>query len=423
MKLLASVAAAALLVASSANAATALRAADFVQSVGANLNVSDPAINGHVSTFLTRVNELGIHQFRSGAPNAATTAICNAGNKILFGTGLMKINLTPQFGIDRVNTVINNATWKACAMGFEGVNQYNNSGNKATYGQAGTITKIRDHQTAVWNRVQQVEPPQFDVVGPSIQNIGANLETDSKALGNEDAITDIANSHMYTAHTTPESIAPGNWEKVYKYNYTHSATPTLYVTEFGFCNYLPEARCLPVNPAATLAMRYLMTLQTRNQHSSRDKAFVYASVDPDSSAGEGAFGIMQRDANLTPKPIFYAIRNTLRILADTNRTFAPGSLAYTITGRTATTKDVLFQKGDGKFYVVVWNAPSIDYKSDPQPARVSMSLNLPSAKNVRVFEPSNPTNITTRDQPVATFSGVTSVPLSVPDHIVIVELS
>lgn len=83
----------------------------------------------------------------------------------------------------------------------------------------------------------------------------------------------------------------------------------------------------------------------------------------DSGNPEANFGLLRND--LSPKPAYTALQSMIGRLKDTNSnnaTFTPTALDYTLSvtpptgyNRTQYVHSSLFQKGDGKFYLVLWH--------------------------------------------------------------------
>jgi len=99
-----------------------------------------------------------------------------------------------------------------------------------------------------------------------------------------------------------------------------------------------------------------------------------------------AWGIVRLDANRTPKPAFTAWAEMVDLFRErtwnaSTKTwsipnFTPGSLDYTITGNTNAVRDLLLQKSDGTFYLLVWVArPSWDIPNDTD-TTVSRDIDL-----------------------------------------------
>jgi len=85
-------------------------------------------------------------------------------------------------------------------------------------------------------------------------------------------------------------------------------------------------------------------------------------------------------------------------------------LAYTIAGEPATVHDLLLQKSDGTFEIVVW-----DERPSGGTDSVTVDLTKPRPK-VSTYDP------TTGTAPTQTMPGASSVTLTLSDHPVIIEI-
>lgn len=121
------------------------------------------------------------------------------------------------------------------------------------------------------------------------------------------------------------------------------------------------------------------------------------------------FGLFHSDN--TAKPIATYIHNLTAILADATSN-APESLDYSIPSEPPTMHDLLLQKSDGVFELVVWDERPIGEATD----NVSVNLGGTHA-TVRVYD------VTVGTDRAPTFSNVGSVPLSLTDHPLIVEVA
>ena len=98
------------------------------------------------------------------------------------------------------------------------------------------------------------------------------------------------------------------------------------------------------------------------------------------------------------------------ILAD-RVTKAPGSLTYSVQGEPVTVHDFLMQKSDGTFCLAVWDeriAATVD--------NITVKFGGPHA-SVKVYDPTIGTTA------VKTLSNVSSVPLTLSDHPLILVIS
>ena len=133
------------------------------------------------------------------------------------------------------------------------------------------------------------------------------------------------------------------------------------------------------------------------------KTYFYGLFDD----GSGKFGLMNADG--TPKPAGTAIHNLTTLLADTGATaatFTAGSLAYTLSGTTASDNTLLMQKSDGSYWLSLWN------END---AAHNVTITLPAAARFQVFDPLTGTAV------VSTTSGSTAT-VRLPDHPILVEI-
>jgi hypothetical protein len=132
--------------------------------------------------------------------------------------------------------------------------------------------------------------------------------------------------------------------------------------------------------------------------------FIYMLRDDPSQGYWGLF-----DTSYNPKRSGLYLHNLTTILADSGRA-ATGKLDYAIAGEPATVHDLLLQKSTGTFELVVW-----DERPTGGSDSVTVNLTTPRA-TVKVYDP------TTGSSPATTLHAVTSVPLTLGDHPMILEL-
>jgi len=133
--------------------------------------------------------------------------------------------------------------------------------------------------------------------------------------------------------------------------------------------------------------------------------FIYELVDGEGSPGEQ--GIYT--AQYAPKLAATYIHNLTTILADKDSAAPMGHLNYTLPGAPATVHDLLLQKGNGAFELIVWGEQVKD--------SASLVLSFGEAhKTVNLYD------VTAGVGPIQTLRDVKSVPLVVTDHALIVEV-
>jgi hypothetical protein len=146
------------------------------------------------------------------------------------------------------------------------------------------------------------------------------------------------------------------------------------------------------------------------------KTMFFQMVD----GGDGAkWGILRQD--LSEKPVYSSIKNFISIVDDRNETFSPSKLNYRLEGETTNLETLLLQKGNGAFDLLIWQAESCwdrQKKIELKNANRNLILKLPKkVKKAQLYLPLQGAS------PIQNFSSTDSIPLSVPDHMMIVELS
>ena len=177
-----------------------------------------------------------------------------------------------------------------------------------------------------------------------------------------------------------------------------------YMTETGSCLSGADAEQTKAK-FLTRYQAYFFSLNPKN----KTFQFVFSS-----DLDDGCWNLV--DTAGRPLPAWYAMRNVISILNDQDGTFSPQTLDYSLSGDTSDIKTVLLQKKNGTFYLLIWKA------SRPTEARVPLTLKLPSATNVSIYEPANINNIAGGNQPLRTIADTKSVPIEVPDHVMIIAI-
>jgi hypothetical protein len=157
---------------------------------------------------------------------------------------------------------------------------------------------------------------------------------------------------------------------------------------------------------------------------------MYILRDRSDENGNQTFGFY--DKNYHPRLAAHYLHNMTTILADdvTATLESPAQLTYAITNKPLDTgtnvsmkvplvHDLLLQKSNGKFYLIVW---SERYKGGSDNVEVVFDENI---KEVKVYNPAryNAENPGEGTEAVASYSDVSSVSLTVTNHPFILEIS
>jgi hypothetical protein len=128
----------------------------------------------------------------------------------------------------------------------------------------------------------------------------------------------------------------------------------------------------------------------------------------DGEGGGGNQGLFHKD--WSPKLAATYIHTLTTILANTGHLRSPGTLGYTIADKPATVHDLLLQKSNGAFELVVWGEQVQGTNS------VVIDLGRAHA-TVNIYD------VTSGTAPVRTMANVSRIPLTLGDHAMVVEIS
>lgn len=134
---------------------------------------------------------------------------------------------------------------------------------------------------------------------------------------------------------------------------------------------------------------------------------IYLLRDRTDERGNQTFGFYRPDH--TPRLAATYLHNLTTILADNNSIPTPGNLNYSIPDQPVTVHDLLLQKSDGKFELVVWD----ERLSGSDNVTVNLGATFAS---VTIYDPTMGTS------PIQNLSNVSSVALTLSNHPVIIEI-
>ena len=112
-----------------------------------------------------------------------------------------------------------------------------------------------------------------------------------------------------------------------------------------------------------------------------------------------------------PKQAAHYMHNFTSILADKKTVKSPGQLAYTIMKQPVTTHDLLLQKSDGRYLLVIWGERFGSGGAD----RITVKFGK-KVKSIDIFDP------TTGKKPLSKHQKTGAIELEVSDHPVILEI-
>jgi hypothetical protein len=195
-------------------------------------------------------------------------------------------------------------------------------------------------------------------------------------------------------------------------------------TETGYYNNPVQFGWVPENVAAKYIPRLYAEYFNRNVE--RTYLYEFANQGPDTTQREQNFGLVRFD--LSEKPAFAALKNLIDLVEEPGApSFTPGSLDYTLTSSSGLgmVHHTLLEKSTGVFYLLLWQEAQIwdrgannnqGAEITVAPRSVTLTLNT-SIAQARLFQPNNSPN------PTATYNSPTTINLSVPDQILLIQLT
>lgn len=259
------------------------------------------------------------------------------------------------------------------------------------------------------------------VLGPSFANTRDSAQILARVFPNAAAFMDAGNLHNYSG-VHPEGPWGGGWglsvaDSLQRYRSLSGSKP-LWVTENGY----KQSGFIEGHPAVTprAAAKYMPRQLLTQFQQGVQRYYIYELMNETYED----FGLLNNDG--TPRPQFRAVKNLIALFKDQGASFSTGSLDYQLLGDLSSIYSSLFQKRNGRFYLALWQGvPSASGTRDSnlrnlEPPARSLTLNLATKiTQARVYQPSFST------LPTSTYraaSGLASIPLFVPDHVLVVEL-
>jgi hypothetical protein len=347
-------------------AAVKARPADgFVDSIGVGVHTpfSDTPYASEFATVKQRLQELGVRHVRDDLFPDRPDQYQRLDELAAAGIGSTLIVGSPADGIAGLEELLSVAADRDGLEALEGPNEYSTSGDPDWK------PNLIAYQEALYEQAK-ADPAlaSLPVVGPSI------VHGDQEELGDVSDSLDYGNIHSYPQGNPPDKL--GSFIKNAELN---SGSKPIVATETGYHTALAwEGENPPVSEAAMAV--YMPRLLFEYFRWGIARTFSYELLDefpdPGLEEKESNFGLLRND--LSRKPAFDALRNTIGILEDPGPSFATGSLDYALSeagvelpGPESTgLHKVLLQKRDGSFYLVLWRLASVwdPLQGEPLPA-------------------------------------------------------
>lgn len=322
-------------------------AASFVNQIGVvtHLSYTNTAYYTDFPQILSALQTLGVHHIRDGYyPWAASSPIVQ-NHQELAADGITTDYVIP-YDLTTTPTAIENfAAEVGDVESLEAPNECDVSGGCGANGIADVVSFLPIVNTAA-------KALHVPAVGPSFA-----LQQSYAAAGNIASDITVNNLHIYFGGRNPGSTgwgaddAQGNGYGSFSYWLDMAAAdgPKIpsEITESGYISY-PETSTPYTVPDSVAASYVPRTLLLAFQHGFKE-TFLYELIDEVSSPG---YGLLRSD--LSPKPAFTAVQNLISTLSDDGGSFTPAALPYTISGGDSNLNQLLLEKSDGSYWLVLW---------------------------------------------------------------------
>lgn len=405
-------------------------AESFVNSVGVNthLNYFDSAYNNY-PLIKDKLSTLGVRHIRDAAhltDDPDYNRIVYDRYKDLNAELGVRANLLVDLRSENLDTIDSSKIARVADMAgsalesFEGTNEYDLSDDPDW------ANVLYNHQRDLYRAVKDNDSTaNVPVLGPSI------VYADSASrVGDLNAYFDYGNMHPYPGGDNPGSqVLDNNIEDSRPINGDKPFIPT----ETGYHNAV-DSTSGHVGVPEAVSGKYIPRLFLDHFARGIPRTYSYELIDlfPRDRDGDGVddrdpennFGLLRNDGS--EKPAYMALENLLGLLSEPpakpgDAPFVPGALGYSLSGDTQDVRQVLLQKRDGRFYLVLWQEVS-GYDPDAKSVipildkEVTLTFDR-SIEQATTYLP----NISAT--PVEQHSEPGQLTLDVPDHPLVVEIT
>jgi hypothetical protein len=396
----------------------------FLSSLGVNTHV-DQGVSGN--SYIAPLRYLGVRNIRDLSRHWQQYQLINR------QTGV-RLDLVGEGDLDGTISIGKALAASGALMAFEGPNEPNNfpiTYNGQSGGGMGSWAPIAQFQEALYRAVKSSPDlqnyPVFAVseAGAETDNVGLQfltIPTGAKTTFPDGTqYADYANPHNYVSSTRKIYVDNQAW---------NAADPTLngpwdglygeygITWRHGFQGYSREQ--LLTLPRVTTETGWdtvsdiggertqgTVLVNTYLAQFKRGWRYTFIYQLRDGEGGSGNQGLF--NSNSTPKLAATYIRNLTTILADTMAVASPGSLTYSIIDEPATVHDLLIQKSNGTFELVIWD----EKVKGSDNVRVNLG---------RTFAAVNIYDVTVGTTPTQTLANVDFISLELNDHALIIEI-
>ena len=330
-------------------AIAALASDSFVDAIGINthLTYTNTAYASEWPKVLGALKTLGVRHIRDGYYNWAAGNAMYTKHQQLAAAGI-GTNFVVAIGSSASPAEAKTfAKLAGDVESFEGPNECDAEGGR-NCGGAKWLQNLQTFLPTVTNAGKAAGVP---VYGPSFVRASSY-----PAIGNIARQMTMNNLHIYFGGRNPES---GGWGSMDAEGHYYGSFawwldnakidgPGLksVATESG---YIANATVTPYTLPQNIEAMYVPRTLLMAYKSGLQRTYLYELLDEVSSPG---YGLM--DGEMKPKAAYTALANLISLTSDPGAAFTPGQLEYQIDGGDSNLQQVLLQKRDGSFLLILW---------------------------------------------------------------------
>lgn len=400
----------------------------FDDSIGVNVHLTytDTAYGNFAGVVQPYLTQLGVKHFRD-AYNASTASDFET----LASSGIKSIEmLADPSDVPDLSQTPNDVLGSIEMV--EGPNETDDNGDSWTYDGESFPYGTTAFQNALYTNVTTSSNSTIKAL-PVIATSVGNPSDESQLAPLTSC--NYENMHSYPSGGLPDNALDATWipdanEIVGAGNPTKSviATETGYFTDTSLTDGIDEATQAKYVPR--LVAEYMNRFVTRTYFYELIDEISTWNTGLNGTTSESHYGLVRDsstvaqanagDRQIAAKPAYTALQSMISILSDSGN-FSTGTLNYSLTGQMYDVHQLLLEKANGDYYLLVWRDVSCynpSTQTDINNGYVNVTLTLPSTfATINLYEPSS-----TGTSVAWTTSNVSSLGIGVLDQLMIFEL-
>jgi hypothetical protein len=269
------------------------------------------------------------------------------------------------------------------------------------------------------------ETKAIPLLGPSFANTRNSALDFGLVCKKATALMDMGNLHAYSG-LYPEAPMAGGWgisfDRAVDSYRTISGDHPIIETESGY----KMSEGADGHPAVSerTAAKYAPRLVLSRLKAGINQLYFYQLINNSED-----FGLLNTDGS--PRLQYTALKNFIHLMGDQGGSFEPGVIDFSLKGNLEGIQQQVFQNSKGKFLLLIWQGiegskggtKNNDYSDVNNPERLLRLTLSKKAKQIKVYRPSFDTMPDGNGiKPVNSYPGTSIVSLSIPDHILCVEI-